>query len=133
MTSMQGGWGAPIEYGSCKCSTRATRVRPALTHYSTFRLATITRLSYLDEALRSLAYGVTAFARESTSQSCSSDSITLAGNNWWRGVVDTRDYELLKCVEAGRFANVGGPGALSDLRYVTARLLQLRARGLVQL
>ena len=48
-------------------------------------------------------------------------------------MVDTRDYELLKCVEAGRFANVGGPGALSDLRYVTARLLQLRARGLVQL
>jgi hypothetical protein len=47
--------------------------------------------------------------------------------------VDTRDYELLKCVEAGQFSNVGARGEHSDLRYVTARLLQLRARGLVQL
>ena len=47
--------------------------------------------------------------------------------------MDARDYELLRCVEAGRFPDVGARGEHSDLRYVTARLLQLRARGLVQI
>ena len=46
--------------------------------------------------------------------------------------MDTRDYELLTEVEAGGLPSAGRRRSVSDFRYHSARMLQLRARGLIQ-